>query len=69
MMSEHLPSGRLTSSFACKGFSFRVPLIRVCPPQERAPGRYSLCEHLLSGRLASGIAYSFARLLCPVNRV
>jgi len=35
-MSEYAPSDRLTASIACKDFSFRVPLIWMCPPQERA---------------------------------
>ena len=43
-MSEYAPSDRLTASIACKDFSFRVPLIWVCPPQE-ARIFYKICRH------------------------
>lgn len=63
--SEHLLSGKPTSSAAC-GFNspHRSP-IRVCPPQER----HSLREHLPFGKPTSSAACDFGSLHRSIIRV
>lgn len=48
-LCEHVLTGKRIAGDACGTDRFRVPVIRVCPPQEP----HVLCEHALTGEVTS----------------
>ena len=63
-LCEHVPSGRLAFSFACRAGRFRVFVIRVS-----RGGKHKLCEHVPSDKLTFSFACRAGRFRVPINRV
>lgn len=64
-----MPFGKLTFSFACGVNKLHIPIIRVCPPQERVRGWHGMGEHVLAGKLTFSFVCGDSRLHIPSNRV
>lgn len=62
-------AGKLTFSFACGVNKLHIPIIRVCPPQERARGWHGMKEHMPAGKLIFSFVCGDSRLHIPGNRV
>ena len=68
-MGEHVLAGKLTFSFACGVNKLHIPIIRVCPPQERVRGWHGMREHLPADKLIFSFVCGDSRLHIPSNRV
>ena len=68
-MGEHVPAGKLTFSFACGVNKLHIPIIRVCPPQERVRGWHGMREHVLADKLIFSFACRAGRIHILSNRV
>ena len=68
-MGEHVLPSKLISRFVCGVNKLHIPIIRVCPPQERVRSWHGMREHVLADKLISSFACRAGRIHILSNRV